>query len=167
MLFFIICIIRSLGRVGLELGTAVHSSNSNTIARSTTGTGGRTTTNETRRYVDNAMNRKLGRVGMVVGSMPVSSVNTSRTLRSPVDVIFQPLVRIDPEDNNLREIMEQITNLRNELINDGNPNPIRENRIETAIGVVNRHEAGISRYRAGMRKTLFFIYLITKITLGI
>ena len=54
---------RRLGRVGLELGTAVHSASGSGMFSSST-------------YVDNAMNRRLGRVGLPKGSAVESASGT-------------------------------------------------------------------------------------------
>ncbi|GFR93706.1 serine/threonine-protein kinase CTR1 [Elysia marginata] len=56
---------RSLGRVGLELGTAVHS-------RSGSSNSSDSSSSSTRTYVDNPMNQRLGRVGLALGSAPHS-----------------------------------------------------------------------------------------------
>ena len=57
---------RSLGRVGIPLGSAPVSRTSSSSS-SYSGGGG-----SSRTYVDNSMNRSLGRVGMPLGSAPVS-----------------------------------------------------------------------------------------------
>ena len=65
---------RRLGRVGLVLGTAVHScaSGSNAAVSASAGRQVRPLSS-VRTYVENALNRRLGRVGLPLGSMPVSS----------------------------------------------------------------------------------------------
>ncbi|KAI8786235.1 serine/threonine-protein kinase [Biomphalaria glabrata] len=59
---------RSLGRVGLALGSAVHSSSNSTSS-----------SNRSRTYVDNAQNRSLGRVGAEYGTA-VHRPDSGRTL---------------------------------------------------------------------------------------
>lgn len=78
---------RRLGRVGLAYGTAVMST-SNSSSGNLNG--------NTKCYVDNPMNRKLGRVGNPLGSAPVQNSKSVRC-HSPLDDVFKPLIRIDPE----------------------------------------------------------------------
>ncbi|VDI08741.1 Hypothetical predicted protein [Mytilus galloprovincialis] len=86
---------RSLGRVGLPHGSAVHSRNSFAPASPVT-----------KKYVDNAFNRSKGRVGKPLGSMSISrkSKTTSGAsdiyrnyMRNPVREIDFPRMEIDEE----------------------------------------------------------------------
>lgn len=55
--------------------------------------------------------------------------------------------------------MRQLQCLREELLNRDNHDPIREHNFEAAIGIVNRHEASLARYRAGASMLLVvFLY---------
>ena len=58
---------RSLGRVGMPLGSAPVSRTSKSSISSNSNNSSRSKT-----YVDNSMNRQLGRVSMPLGSAPVS-----------------------------------------------------------------------------------------------
>lgn len=47
------------------------------------------------------------------------------------------------------QIRDQIRRFREDLRNEGRPDPEREFRLETAEGILCRHEAAITQYRAG------------------
>uniref|UniRef100_T1JEK4 non-specific serine/threonine protein kinase n=1 Tax=Strigamia maritima TaxID=126957 RepID=T1JEK4_STRMM len=132
-----------LGRVGLPLGSAIHSRQSTGMSASrgqgTQGSGART-------YVDNPMNRKLGRVGKIIGTAVVS-VQSSTNCRH-IDNVFQPLVHIDPEDNDLADALQRIVELQRDKLEDLD----YQLKCEKAKGIVHRHEAGISQYRAGLQR---------------
>jgi len=85
--------------VGLPLGSAVVTSSARLggVTEGNNSVGGKTA--EPRRYVDNPMNRRLERVGMIVGSQPVTkkTAQPSTTSASRQNDIFRPLVKIDPE----------------------------------------------------------------------
>lgn len=77
---------RSLGRVGMAVGSMPVSKGSSyggggggysSSSRTDSGYSGSTSSYSSKTYVDNAMNRSVGRVGMPVGSMPVSASSSS------------------------------------------------------------------------------------------
>lgn len=71
---------RSLGRVGMPLGSMVVSSKESSASSSGASYFGSSLSDGGRTYVDNSMNRGLGRVGMPLGSMVVSNRGHSASL---------------------------------------------------------------------------------------
>ncbi|XP_055308176.1 uncharacterized protein LOC129572258 [Sitodiplosis mosellana] len=74
---------RSLGRVGMAHGTAVHSSSGNSNYSSSS---------SSRVYVDNAMNQSLGRVGLPLGSA-IHSKSSQSSYSSPSTYVNNELNR--------------------------------------------------------------------------
>ena len=87
---------RRLGRVGLELGTAVHSTASVSGSKAVVSSAPVKEISE-KVYVDNAMNRRHGRVGMPLGSMPISSKNIGNDQMDVLQEILQNLAPVSLE----------------------------------------------------------------------